>query len=454
MGKCIVCGQKGLFLQVDDKGMCPNCAAKYRETLELKNQQELQDAKAFYWQIVADYKEISADIIVDTATEKLPHNINLVRQKISLCDKLIKYIPSYSQYVKLPLVLLETLTFSDSPGSIRKLGYNHDLEISVWTDRADFVDHAIEDVIKNIRRKESLLYKAISRLKTDTAFAVTLESLEQCDIALSHESVPQGKIADLNGLTYSSVTSKSNPSKLGTFVVVDVETTGLKCVQDEIIEVSAIIFEDWVPSRCFSSLIKPKKSIPPRITSINRISNQMVVNSPSIEQVIPALTDFIGNYNMVGHNLPFDLNFLYRNGLNILAKKRKYFDTLELAKKVVKGPTKRWNSDTAGYVTDFNIDYEVENHKLETLCDYFEIRDNSSAHRALSDCLATGYLFQSLVSLRTACENQRSYLTASPKPIPYSGELLYTKWGVYKKPVPYIIRVERDYYPSHGDRLE
>lgn len=157
---------------------------------------------------------------------------------------------------------------------------------------------------------------------------------------------------------------------------------------------------------------------------------------------------------MVGHNLPFDLNFLYRNGLNILAKKRKYFDTLELAKKVVKGPTKRWNSDTAGYVTDFNIDYEVENHKLETLCDYFEIRDNSSAHRALSDCLATGYLFQSLVSLRTACENQRSYLTASPKPIPYSGELLYTKWGVYKKPVPYIIRVERDYYPSHGDRLE
>ena len=84
----------------------------------------------------------------------------------------------------------------------------------------------------------------------------------------------------------------------------------------------------------------------------------------------------------MGHNLEFDLKFLYRNGINFLSHKRKYYDTLKIAKTVLK----RGDS----------LNSDVSDYKLTTLCDYYDIRDNDSAHRSLSDALSTGLLFKNL----------------------------------------------------------
>ena len=47
---------------------------------------------------------------------------------------------------------------------------------------------------------------------------------------------------------------------------------------------------------------------------------------------------------------------------------------------------------------NFDNDYDVEDYKLVTLCDYYSIRDNNvSEHDACSDALATGMLFKKLV---------------------------------------------------------
>ena len=105
--------------------------------------------------------------------------------------------------------------------------------------------------------------------------------------------------------------------------------------------------------------------------------------------MIPALSDFIGKSAIVGHNLLFDIKFLYKNGLDFFEVKRKYYDTLELARKIL---TKAKSSN--------DIYGDVSDHKLTTLCDYYSIRDNHYAHRAASDCLATGYLFNIFVKER------------------------------------------------------
>lgn len=79
-----------------------------------------------------------------------------------------------------------------------------------------------------------------------------------------------------------------------------------------------------------------------------------------------------------------------------LPKKRKFYDTLKLARyTLVKYSQKVWNSEEGGYTE--SDDWDVVDYKLITLCDYYGIRDNSSAHRASSDAYATGILFHMLV---------------------------------------------------------
>ena len=56
----------------------------------------------------------------------------------------------------------------------------------------------------------------------------------------------------------------------------------------------------------------------------------------------------------------------------------------------------KWDKEYGEYVINDNYDYDVEDYKLTTLCDYYGIRDNTFAHRALLDALATGFLFKKL----------------------------------------------------------
>ena len=56
----------------------------------------------------------------------------------------------------------------------------------------------------------------------------------------------------------------------------------------------------------------------------------------------------------------------------------------------------KWDKEYGEYVINDNYDYDVEDYKLTTLCDYYGIRDNTFAHRALPDALATGLLFKKL----------------------------------------------------------
>ncbi|MBQ8298631.1 MAG: 3'-5' exonuclease [Clostridia bacterium] len=173
---------------------------------------------------------------------------------------------------------------------------------------------------------------------------------------------------------FSQITKKTSKQIFKDFIVLDVETTGLSSKNDDIIEISAIKFKNYAPTEYMTTLVKPKKEISEEVTKINNITNEMLQNCPNISEVIDSFSEFIKGFNIVGYNLEFDLKFLYVNNLDLFSEKRKFYDVLELARKVI------------------NPDY-IKNYKLTTVCEYANLyRDN--AHRALSDALATGILFR------------------------------------------------------------
>ena len=158
------------------------------------------------------------------------------------------------------------------------------------------------------------------------------------------------------------------------YVVVDLETTGLDPYKGcEIIEIGVTEIVNNQIIKNYSRFVKPKKEIPAFITEITNITNDMVKDEDSIEEVLPRFRKYIGNKTIIAHNAKFDLKFLnyYLKKLDLDVIEN-YICTLELLKK--------------------NTNYKGKNKKLEIACEYYNI-ENKNAHRADSDTLATAKLF-------------------------------------------------------------
>jgi len=164
---------------------------------------------------------------------------------------------------------------------------------------------------------------------------------------------------------------------LNEFIAIDLETTGLNCFTDEIIEISALKFKNGIIDKKFDSLIKPQKPISNYISSINGITNEMVKYAPNIEKVMNDFYCFIinevnMNIPLVAHNADFDAKFLIyylqKYGFSIDLE---FCDTLHLSRK---------------------LHPEFENHKLATVISNYNIT-NDNAHRATFDAEACGKVF-------------------------------------------------------------
>ena len=224
-----------------------------------------------------------------------------------------------------------------------------------------------------------------------------LPDLPRTEIILS-DPIPRRKPSLMPEIKYSNITVRSRIDRLFPFIVIDTETTGLDPNRSEIIEVSAVRYEEgFIPVSCFTTLCCPSSSIPRSASSVNHITYDMVAECPFFSQIASSLTKYISGCNIVGHNLLFDLKFLYAGGLD-LSDSVRYYDTLQLARNTLthEGQT-TWDDELDREVP--LDDYDVENYKLGTLCDYFGI-EQSCAHRSLSDSYATGKLFENLVNLR------------------------------------------------------
>ena len=167
------------------------------------------------------------------------------------------------------------------------------------------------------------------------------------------------------------------------FTVVDIETTGLSSCGAEILEVSALRYREDKFVASFSSLIKPSAHIPYFITQLTGITDRMVANAADRKGVLRDFAAFAGEDILIGHNVNFDVNFLYDELLFHLGTplKNDFVDVLKLSRRYLPG---------------------LPDHKQMTVASYFG-QDVSGSHRALRDTeiCAENYLGIKRIALRS-----------------------------------------------------
>jgi DNA polymerase-3 subunit epsilon len=100
------------------------------------------------------------------------------------------------------------------------------------------------------------------------------------------------------------------PLEQASFTVLDLETTGGAPPEHKITEVAAYRIEHLHVEREFVTLVDPERSIPPFITGLTGINQDMIAGSPPSRDVLPALLQFISDSVLVAHHSQFDRRFL------------------------------------------------------------------------------------------------------------------------------------------------
>ena len=98
-----------------------------------------------------------------------------------------------------------------------------------------------------------------------------------------------------------------------TYVVFDLETTGLSAVNNRIIEIGAVKVEKGKITDRFSTFVNPKEPIPFQIEQLTSISDEMVLDAPVIEEVLPEFLQFCEGAVLIAHNASFDAGFIEEN---------------------------------------------------------------------------------------------------------------------------------------------
>lgn len=118
-------------------------------------------------------------------------------------------------------------------------------------------------------------------------------------------------------------------------VFIDVETTGLDPRRGHrIIEIGAVAMENNQIINEYQSFVRVNSSIPAHVSKIHGITNDMLCNQPTPEQVYPELKNFLSDSLLVAHNAKFDTGFLQSefNKLN-LSIQNQSICTLEMSRR-------------------------------------------------------------------------------------------------------------------------
>lgn len=155
-----------------------------------------------------------------------------------------------------------------------------------------------------------------------------------------------------------------------TFVVFDLETTGVSAGEHAITEIGAVKVRGGEVLGEFATLVDPGSPIPPFISVLTGITDTMVMAAPKIESVLPSFLEFAEGTTLVAHNAGFDLGFVKAAcaAHGYPPPTHQVVDTVVLARKLLTRD-------------------EAPNCKLSTLARIFSRTE--PCHRALADAQAT-----------------------------------------------------------------
>lgn len=163
------------------------------------------------------------------------------------------------------------------------------------------------------------------------------------------------------------------------YVVVDVETTGGACERGHrITEVCAVrVSGDGAITGEYATLVNPERPIPPAITALTRITQEMVEAAPRFEEIAEPFRGFLQGAVFVAHNAAFDWRFVGHEMLRVgePAPTARVLCTVRLARKLVP---------------------EVSRRSLDALAWYFGV-ENEARHRAWGDARATAIILRRLL---------------------------------------------------------
>jgi len=160
------------------------------------------------------------------------------------------------------------------------------------------------------------------------------------------------------------------------YAVLDVETTGGSPKRERIIEIAIIKTDGEKIIDRYETLVNPEKNIPPFVSQLTGITNQMVEQAPLFENIAEKIDDFTKECTIVAHNAHFDYGFI-KNEFKYIGA---YFDRYRICTVKL---TQR------AYPT-------LEGYSLDKLAKHFNI-EHKDKHRALGDTEATTSLFHILL---------------------------------------------------------
>jgi len=164
-----------------------------------------------------------------------------------------------------------------------------------------------------------------------------------------------------------------------TYVVFDIETTGLSVTEDAIIEISAIKIKAQQTLDRFDTFIKTNEPLKAFTKELTSIADADLQNAPSLEEALSQFKTFIGDAILVAHNAFFDVDFLtyHLNQVGFQNVNYSVIDTLQIARQIYGHKLKRFNLKAVSKF--FNV--ELTNH-----------------HRAEADTFATAEIFKSMMA--------------------------------------------------------
>lgn len=212
------------------------------------------------------------------------------------------------------------------------------------------------------------------------------------------------------------------------YIALDLETTGLNPKSEFITEIAALRVEEGQVTGRLVTLVNPGKPLEERITQLTGITDAMLKEAPSMQDIAGEVLSFCSGLPLLGHNVIFDYSFLKQTAIDLkIPFEGEALDTLKLCRRFMPAEEKRC---------------------LSNACAYYQI-PQPLAHRAEADAQSAHLLYQKLMEIY-GDEHPESFL---PKPLSYSAKRRQPATKRQKQYLQDLIKCHRIDITVHLDSL-